>query len=261
MKRVLSVLFIVVIISALCITPFYAAEKGDKVVDDSGYLSSEEKTSLTNSLTDVGEKYNMDLVVVLIPSLQGESKVIYADDYYDYNGYKDDGALLLLSIEDREWYISTKGYGITAFTDYGIQCIGSEITSYLKSEDYYGACDKYADLCDAFINEAKNGKPYDTNHKFKDTFDYVFAIGISLVVGIVIAVIVCLMIKSKYKPVRLKAEANDYLIKDSLAVHNAYDNFLYTHVTRTRRSKDSGGGSSTHTSSSGASHGGGGGSW
>ncbi len=261
MKKVFSVLFVVFIISALCITPFYAAEKGDKVVDDSGYLTAEQKTALTEKLTATGDKYNMDLVVVLIPTLNGESKVVYADDYYDYNGYKDDGALLLLSIEDREWYISTKGYGITAFTDYGIQNIGSELTSYLKSEDYYGACNKYAELCDEFINEAKTNKPYDTNHQRKELFDYIFAIGISLVVGIVIAAVICLMVKSKYKPVRLKAEANDYLIKDSLAVSNAYDNFLYTHVTRTRRSKDSGGGSSTHTSSSGASHGGGGGSW
>lgn len=260
MKRVLSFVFVIIIVSALCVTPFYAAEKGAKVVDDSGYFTAQQTLALSDKLTNIGNKYNMDLVVVLVPTLNGKSKVVYADDYYDYNGYKEDGCLLLLCVDDREWYISTKGYGITAFTDYGIDRIGDEITSELKAKNYYGACDKYADLCDEFLTEAKNGTPYDTNHKRRDAFDYLFAIGISLVIGIVVAAIAAFSLKSKYKPVRLKAEANDYLVQGSLNVRNAYDNFLYTHVSRVRREK-SGGGSSTHTSSSGSTHGGGGGSW
>lgn len=261
MKRVLSIVFTVVIISALCLTPFSAAEKGAKVVDPKGYLTSEQVSDVTAKLNDITDKYDMDVVVVLIDTLNGASKVEYADDYYDYNGYKDDGCLLLLSIIDREWYISTKGYGITAFTDYGIQNIGSELKSYLKDEDYYGACDEFASLADEFIAEAKKGKPYDTNHERKDFFDNLFAIGISLGIGLIIALVSVAMVKKSYKPVRLKAEANDYLVKDSLVVHNGYDNFLYTHVSRTRRSENKGGGSSTHTSSSGSTHGGGGGSW
>ena len=261
MKKVLSLFFAAVILTAICITPFGAAEKGAKVVDDSGYFTAQQTAALTNKLTETGNKYNMDLVVVLVPSLQGESKVIYADDYYDYNGYKNDGCLLLLCIDDREWYISTKGYGITAFTDYGIDFIGEQLKPELKAKNYYGACDEFADLCDEFIKEAKKGTPYDTNHKRRDTFDYVFAVLISLGIGLAVAVITALSIKSKYKPVRLKAEANDYLVQGSLNVRNSYDNFLYTHVTRTRREKNNGGGSSTHTSSSGSSHGGGGGSW
>ncbi len=261
MKKVLSIFFVVIIISALAVVPFSAAEKGAKLVDDKNYLTSEQASDITNKLNSITENYNMDAVIVLIPSLNGESKVIYADDYYDYNGYKNDGLLLLLSIEDREWYISTKGYGITAFTDYGIQAIGKELTGYLKKQDYYGACDEFTSLADEFIREAKNGNPYDTNHKRRDLFDILFAVGIAFVVGLIIAIVVVIMVKKSYKPVQLKAEANDYLVKDSLVVKNGYDNFLYTHVTRTRRADKDGGGSSTHTSSSGSSHGGGGGSW
>lgn len=261
MKKVLSLLFVALILSALLITPFYAAEKGAKVVDVNGYLTAEQKSSLTTKLTQTGDKYDMDIVIVLIQSLNGKDRQDYADDYYDYNGYKNDGCLLLLSIEDRQWQISTKGYGITAFTDYGIDYIGSELKEDLRDEDYYEACDKFADFADDFIKEAKNGKPYDTNHTRKTLFDYVFGIGVSFGIGLIIAIIVTLTIKSKYKPVRLKAEANDYLKKDSLVLNKSHDNFLYTHVTRTRRKSDSGGGSSTHTSSSGSTHGGGGGGW
>ncbi len=261
MKKVLSIFCVVIIISALCIGPFYAAEKGAKVVDESGYLTESQQTDVASKLTEVGDKYGMDIVVVLIPTLDGKSKVEYADDYYDYNGYKDDGLLLLLSIEERQWYISTKGYGITAFTDYGIQYIGSEIKEDLQDKDYYSACKNFASLCDDFIKEAKSGNPYDTNHKPRNLSDIFIGIGISFGIGLIIALISIFSVKSKYKPVRLKAEANDYLVNDSLVLRGSYDHFLYTHVSRTKREKSSGGGSSTHTSSSGSTHGGGGGSW
>ncbi len=261
MKKVFSVLFVVIILSALCMTPFSAAK--ELVVDKANVLSADEAQDLTTQLKALGEKYNMDFVILTIKTLNGKSDVAYADDYYDYNGYADDGSLLLISVDDHKGYISTKGYGITAFTDYGINYISSEIKSDIKSGDYYDAFDKYIKLCDEFVNEAKNGKPYDTNHKCKSLTDILFAAGISLAIGLVIALFAALTLKKKYKPVMLKPEANDYLIKDSLALRNAYDNFLYSHVTRERRNddKDSGGGSSTHTSSSGSTHGGGGFSW
>ena len=83
--------------------------------------------------------------------------------------------------------------------------------------------------------------------------------GVSLAIGLVIAILAVLVLWRKYKPVMLKAEANDYLVEGSLVLRQSYDHFLYTHVDRTRKSDDdNGGGSSTHTSSSGSSHGGGG---
>ena len=41
----------------------------------------------------------------------GKTAEAYADDYYDYNGYgygeNDDGLLLLVSMGEREWAITT----------------------------------------------------------------------------------------------------------------------------------------------------------
>lgn len=260
MKKVLSFVFVLIIISALFVTPFNAEKQ--YVIDEAGVLSVEETQDLTTKIGNLREKYNMDFVILTVTSLGSENQVSFSDDYYDNNGYAEDGSLLLIRTLDRKGYISTSGYGITAFTDYGINYISSEIKKDIKEQKYYKAFDKYIKLCDEFVAEAKNGKPYDTNHKRKGMLDYAKAILISLGIGLVIAILAALSIKKKYKPVRLKAEANDYLVKDSLAVHNAYDNFLYTHVSRTRRSDDdNGGGSSTHTSSSGSTHGGGGFSW
>lgn len=260
MKKVLSLFFTVIIISALCIIP--ASAEKTLISDKANLLTNEEYSDISLKLKELGKKYNMDFVIVTVETLGGKSESAYADDYYDYNGYADDGTLLLISRLDRKGYISTKGYGITAFTDYGIKNISTEIKKDIKNSRYYSAFDKYIKLCDEFVNEAKTKKPYDTNHKRRGLIDNLIAVGISLVVGLLIGIFAVLVVKKKYKPVQLKAEANDYLVKDSLVVRNAYDNFLYTHVSRTRRSDDdNGGGSSTHTSSSGSTHGGGGFSW
>ena len=80
-------------------------------------------------LAAIGHTVTIDGVTA--DTINGETPMAYADDYYDYNGYgagaDNDGILLLLSMEDRDWWISTTGYGIDAFTDYGIDVIGDEI--------------------------------------------------------------------------------------------------------------------------------------
>ena len=59
----------------------------------------------------------------------------FADDLYDYCQYgygpDMDGVLLLVSVGDRKWHISTCGYGITAFTDAGIQYLGEQMTPFM----------------------------------------------------------------------------------------------------------------------------------
>ena len=73
----------------------------------------------------------------------------YADDFYDYNGYgygdSRDGILLLISMEERDWRISTCGYGITVFTDAGQEYISDKFLPYLSDGDYSEAFTKYAD--------------------------------------------------------------------------------------------------------------------
>lgn len=257
MKKVLSFLFVIVIISTLCAPAFSAA--GVRVVDAAALLSDSEVSSLTSTLDEISERQDFDVVVVTVNTLDGKSPMEYADDYYDYNGYRGDGCLLLVSMEDRDWWISTTGYGITAITDYGISYIGDEIVDCLSAGEYFEAFEKYAELVDDFVTEAKNGTPYDTNNEPKSMSDILIAALVSFVIGLVVAILATIVLFLRYKPVRLKSEANDYFVKGSLNLHRSFDRFIYSHVTKTKRNTDSGSGSSTHRSSSGSSHGGGGG--
>ena len=138
-------------------------ENRTRVVDMAELMDESEKSSLLSKLDEISERQQLDVVVVTVNTLDGKTPAAYADDFYDYNGYgygqNKDGVLLLVSMEDRDWYISTTGYGITAFTDKGIDYISDEFKPYLSDGDYYEAFVEYAKQCDKFMTQAGEGKP------------------------------------------------------------------------------------------------------
>lgn len=237
-----------------------------RVVDMAELLSDSEKTALLSKLDEISERQKLDIVVLTVNTLDGKTPRDYADDFYDYNGYgfgeNKDGILLLVSMEDRDWWISTTGYGIAALTDAGIEYISEKFLSDLSDGDYAQAFTTYAELCDQFITQAKTGEPYDTGNMPKKPFNVAWNILVAFVIGLVVAVIVTNIMKKQLKTVQLKSEANNYVKANSMIVTENRDLFLYNQVSRRARPKEtdnSSGGSSTHTSSSGSSHGGGGG--
>ena len=103
----------VVAISSLCMT--FATEYMPRLVDKAELLSDSEKTELLYTLDEISERQQVDVVVLTVPSLEGASPMEYADDFYDNNGYgfgdNHDGILFLISMEERDWYISTTEIG------------------------------------------------------------------------------------------------------------------------------------------------------
>ena len=266
MKKIISLSVVLLLIFSIAIVPAFASDK-PLLVDEMGFLTEIEAAEVEVKLNEISNKYDMDFVIVTTDNLEGKTKTEYADDYYDYNGYGEgrrgdrSGALLLVYYNgyNTERWISTRGYGITCFTDYGIQYIGSKLVPIMDNGEWAKAFLEYADLCASLTDKAEEGKPLDVDNAPKSSSDILKGVIISLIVGLVIGLIIRGMVKSSYKPVRFQANASDYLIAGSLNLTASYDNFRTSSVSRTlRESKSSSGGSSTHTSSSGASHGGGG---
>ncbi|MGN1457658.1 MAG: TPM domain-containing protein [Acutalibacteraceae bacterium] len=242
-------------------------ENRTRVVDMAELMDESEKSTLLSKLDEISERQKLDVVVVTVNTLDHKTPADYADDFYDYNGYgfgdNKDGVLLLVSMEDRDWYITTTGYGITAFTDKGIEYISDQFLPKLSDGDYYESFVEYANQCDKFITQAKTGEPYDVGNMPKEPFPTVTAIVVGLIIGFIVAFVITSSMKGKLKTVRMQNEASNYVTKRGMRVTNKQDVFLYSHVSKIRRSTESshggGGGSSTHISSSGSSHGGGGG--
>ena len=263
-KRILTVLF-ALLLCMVVVIPTFAASDLPRLVDNADLLTDSEESTLLSKLNEISERQQADVVVVTADTLDGKTPMDYADDFYDYNGYgfgaDKDGVLLLVSLEDRDWWISTTGYGITAITDAGIEYISEKFLSDLSDGDYADAFTTYAELCDDFFTQARSGQPYDTGHMPKQPFNIARNLLIALIVGFVIALIATGVMKGKLKTVRFQSAASNYVKANSMNVTESRDMFLYTHVDRRAKPKDtdSSSGSGTHTSSSGSTHGGGGG--
>lgn len=236
-------------------------------VDDAGLVSSDERQEIEDKLAEIRDTYKFDVVIYTTNDSSLTDAQSAADDFYDYNGYgagsDDSGVLLYVNMSTRDWHISTCGYGITAFTDAGIEYIGDNIKSDLSDGDYYYAFDSFADYSEDFVKQAKEGKPYDVSNMPKEPFPFLGNLIISLGIGIVVAAVYALILRGQLKSVAPKDSAADYVKNGSVHVNDGGSIYLYSRVSKTERQTESsssgGGGSSTHTSSSGSTHGGGGG--
>lgn len=254
-RKLFTLMLILCLVAGLSLTAYASS---NHLVDEAGLLTDTEAANLEAKLSQISDRHNVDIVIVAVDSTDGKSPMDFADDYYDYNGYREDGILLLVSMDDSDWWVSTTGYGITAITDAGLDYMSDRFVPYLSDGEFVQAFEKFADLCDKFITQAKTGDPYDSHNLPKEPFSLVTNLLIALGIGLVAAWIVTGSMKAKLKTVRQQAKADDYMTPGSLHLTYSRDLFLYTHLDRREKPKSSSG-SSTHTSSSGTTHGGGGG--
>lgn len=254
MKKIVAILMTLLLLAALAV-PAMAAQMGDYVVDDADLLTDYEEQKLEAALADLSEKWDMSFVLVTTDDTGSKSSNAYADDFFDYGGYGYDGILWLIDMDHRKSTISTTGYGITVFTDAGQEYMQDIIAPMLTDGDYAYAAERFIDLCDDYCRQAEEGSPYDNGNMPNDEFDSFGALLISLLLGLIAALLTTTIMKGQLNNVHAKVAATDYVKPGSLQVTEARDLFLYRNVTRTVRAKESSG-SSTHSSSSGSSHGG-----
>ncbi len=250
MKRVISIALAALILAALCMTAVSAFDN-PPMYDEAELLTESDNREVQAKLQEVTDKHGVDVAVLTVDNYEESTIDEAAENVCKYSGaLAEDCVLFMISMDNRKWCIAANNKGHDAFTAYGREFVGEELKPLLSDSDYKEAFLGFADYADQFLTEAEKGTPYDTNHKYTKLSDVLKRGGISLGIGLLIAIIAALALKSKYKPVRFKAEANDYLVQGSLELRQSYDHFLYTHTTRTRRKDDNDSGSSSHDSGS-----------
>lgn len=263
-KRLFTILF-ALLLCMFSVFPAFAASDLPRLVDDADLLSDDEESALLGELDEISERQQLDVVIVTVDSLEGTPIVEYTDDFYEANGYgfgdERDGIIFLLSMEERDWAISTAGYGITAFTDAGQAYMTDTIVSDLSDGYYADAFTTFANMCDDYITQAKTGEPYDVDNLPEEPFSVVGCLIVSFVIAFVISLIATGIMRMGLKSVSSQSAADDYVKQGSMKVTRKNDLFLYKNVTRREKQKDDdhsshSGGSTTHTSSSGMEHGG-----
>ncbi len=230
-----------------------------RLLDDAGLLTDAEAAELLNQLDEVSERQNFDVVIITVDSLGDETAQQFADEVYEACGYgygeEHDGILLLISMEDRDWAISTTGYGITAFTRSGQEYLVDQFKPDLSDGNYLKAFQIFAEKSDDFLTQAANGEPYGKGNMPYIPLSWLHIV-IAAGIGLLIGGITVGVMAGGMKSVRRQAAAKDYLREGSLNLTDSRDVFLYRTLDRRERPKEDDDHSDVHTSSSGTSHGG-----
>lgn len=268
MKKIWILFSTVLLLFAVSLSVQAAESSVPRLLDGAGLLSDSEEKQVNDTLDRLSEQLEFDLVIVTVPDTGGKSPMAYADDYFDYNGFgwgaERSGAVLLISMKDRDWWISTRGYGITAMTDKGLDWLSSRFLPDLSDGEYADAFLAFVDGSRDLVEQARGGSPYGTRTPFGHSggapFPWGIVLTVALCIGLISALITVHVWKGQLKSVSARNTAGNYLRKDGLNLTESSELFLYRTVNRIRRpDPPSGGGASVHRSSSGASHGGRGG--
>lgn len=253
-KRIFCfVLCLITVCSLLCIavSATIPGEPAESLKDGANLLSDSEKAKLSSKLKDYTEKHDVQIAIVTIDGLDGEDAKDVADALYDkYSfgvGEERNGVMLLISV-DEELGEDGRDYAVRIYGDTALDAIGDseyesimdEVLPSLRSDNFYTAFVAFADECEYYINGEINGFP----------FDYGKKLVISLIIGLVVALIATSVMKGKLKSVRFQSAASNYVKDGSMNVTVSRDFFLYRNITRTAKPKD-------NSSSSGRSSGGG----
>ena len=227
-----------------------AVDATEKVYDFADLFTDEEEQQLYTKITNYINEYNLDLAVVTIDE-NNKTPREYADDFYDYNDFNQQGGVLfLIDMYNRKIYMSTTGQAIKMYNDYRINTALDEVYTYMSDEEYYEGTSSYIDK---ISNYAKDGLPT-SNKEEKSLTSSIF---MSLLIGLIGTAIIMAILIFKNKMVRKATTAREYLNKNSIKIQNMGEILISSNTTK-HEIDHSSSGSSTHTGSSGSSHGGGG---
>lgn len=218
--------------------------------DEADLLTDGEETVLTGKLNSLSKKYNAQLIVATIASLDGADIDEFVNYLYDSMGFgygeNHDGVLLLVSMDPRQYRILSNGFAGDAIGSGKIEKIGDAFRSDLSAGNYAAAFGTFADECGYYLDGHINGYPFNFGRN----------ILVCLIIGIVAGVVVALVLKGQLKTVRKQNQAHNYIRSGSMNVSVRNDVFLYRDVTKTKKAS-----SSSSSGSSGGSRSTGGGSF
>ncbi len=237
-----TVCLLILCLGIFCLAPACAAGTGEQhyITDEAGLLQDSQRLELERQAKDISQRYGCGVYLVTVGdytdtapgSVYDCARVIYTQKNLGL-GAEQNGLLLLLSMEDRDYSLISHGTaGNAAFTDYGKDVLTDAFLPALADNDWYEGFQLYLEQSETLLAQAAAGHPVDAPGQNVGRF-HPLAILFSLVLGSGVAAIVCLILKGSMKSVREAAGASAYLEPDGVQFTIRQDHF--THRTQTRR--------------------------
>ncbi len=155
------------------------------VLDSSGVLSTEQRQALELRLGQLEQSTTVEVAVYIFPSLEGGNMFLHTQEVFDAwkigNAEIDNGLLIAISTQDREWRIHT-GYGLEGtLPDSLAYRIGTrKMVPLLKEGDYFGGISAALDDVEGLMsgNEEMRAS-YEDDDPFASPFE-LFGLGFSM---------------------------------------------------------------------------------
>ena len=256
MKKTLGIALALALL-LLLVLPVAAESELGFVTDTVGILSEEQWQELELQAMDLAEKYGCGIYVIVLEDfrdyvdtgdIREAARVIYRE-YALGLGEEQDGLLLLLSLEGRDYVLRAMGWGNTAFTDYGKEYLAEEFLDDFADDRWFGGFSDYLTVSGEMLEAAAKGEPIDVDNVPGGRMYGVIA---CILLGFGAAFIVRGSLKGQLKSVALGTGAGNFQAGGGLELTQEYDRF--THTTQDRvyspEKKESGG---TTTDSDGGS--------
>ena len=211
MKKLLRILALLVLLVGMAVS---ASAASALVLDQADLLRPQEEKVLQQSLDQVSQKYQVRLAVVTVKSTGNVKPGEFANGMLDK--IKDSklkgNMVLLLSMKERDWYISTDNGMRKMITDKaGIKALSGKFLPALKKNNYPEAFGQFAKGTDELLAYyQKEGKPYDPADAFNP-----LALAIGAAVALGIGFLVRRVLIGQMNNVMPALEAGVYLDRDS----------------------------------------------
>ena len=223
-----------------------------RVVDEAEILTDSEEKELDAKIATIEQSHKVRILIGTMKSTDGTPLGKIANNVVDQIPADNGTIVLLLSMKERDWYISTDNKMRARITDgKGVDYLAGEFLPDLKENKYDAAFTTFAATTDEMLTYyEKEGEPYDPANAFDP-----MTLGIAVLCALILGAVIYYQLLATASNVTFAAEADAYLNHDSFQLTRSEDDFLYTTVTRRDKPKKE----SSSSSSRDSSHGGGGG--
>lgn len=136
-----------------------AVKEDSKLYDYYELFGAAEAADLEETLREYSEDGEVDIIVITTDNLEGKSKQVYMEDFYDtnapgYDGEYGDAVLLMLYMNPNDRSVEIQGYKNAehAIHNQIIEEILDEIVPYLSNGEYVKALKEYGRLAAYYMN-------------------------------------------------------------------------------------------------------------
>lgn len=241
--------------------PTYADESN--VIDDGNLFTEEEIANLAELTTTLNEQIKGEVFIYTNTETYSDPEVFTDNFLRNQVGNDNNGAVLMINMNYRDYHFSTSGNMIDYLTEKRLDTIEEQVLSNLSSGNYYQAAADFLTLSSEYVADGVPKGHYRVDRETgKITYYKTLSpleIFIALLLSGAISLIIFFVIKSRYQ-LKSKAYRYPYTEKSSLKLQKKEDRLINSFVTTRRIPRNtgnggggrSGGGSVTHSSGGGS---------